>query len=159
MPARFPLLDALGPDEDRAHRRRRPGHLRAARVHAPAPGFRGRLRRRRRTGAAGGAGYPARPRAPRLDAPEASRADRQQAVSALLADAESPRECVPRVLETIARGLGWSIGGLWQIRPGADRLRLAGWWADPDGDFSAFAEASEATEFPQGVGLPGRVWA
>src|SRR5712691_10093431 len=72
----------------------------------------------------------------------------QQAVSALLADAESPRECVPRVLETIARGLGWSIGGLWQIRPGADRLRLAGWWADPDGDFSAFASASEATECP-----------
>jgi len=83
----------------------------------------------------------------------------QQAVSRALAADESPRECLARVLETIARGLGWSVGALWQIWPGSDRLRLAGWWADAEDRFEAFAEASRGTEFAPGLGLPGRVWA
>jgi PAS domain S-box-containing protein len=80
-------------------------------------------------------------------------------ISALLAEARSPAECMPEVLAVLCRNLGWSLGLVWQTAPSGERLRLFASWAARPEAVASFLAASARLEFAAGDGLPGRVWA
>jgi PAS domain S-box-containing protein len=91
--------------------------------------------------------------------PERRLATQHAAVSAL-AESASLSEAVPRLLEAVARGLGWDFGALWMPSPngGAGSLRCVHTWAAPDTDAARFEERCMELMFEPGIGLPGRVW-
>jgi two-component system sensor histidine kinase/response regulator len=68
-------------------------------------------------------------------------------------------DAVRRILGAICSALGWEHGALWRIDHEASVLRCAEIWSPSSVAFPEFDDASRSTEFPRGVGLPGRVWA
>src|SRR4029077_17807622 len=54
--------------------------------------------------------------------------------------------------------LGWDYGALWEVDRAGKTLRSVGTYHEPSLPFSRFAEATRATVFAPGIGLPGRVW-
>jgi PAS domain S-box-containing protein len=72
------------------------------------------------------------------------------------ATAPTPDALVGRLLEEICRVTGWPVGHMMRVEEGA--LVSARLWAHADpARFAAYKEVTEATRFPAGVGLPGRV--
>ncbi|HOT79003.1 MAG TPA: SpoIIE family protein phosphatase [Microthrixaceae bacterium] len=67
-------------------------------------------------------------------------------------------DAIGRLLAVVATTVGWDAAGLWE--PDADRssLRCEQVWFRPGLDASAMSDASSATAFVPGEGLPGRVW-
>ena len=89
------------------------------------------------------------------------RLETQRAASEALAMSETMSEASPRLLEAICASLGWAMGILWLIEPGAERLRAVDVWLDgAAGERErAFARHElEKTTFEIGERLPGRVW-
>jgi len=91
--------------------------------------------------------------------PELRLATQHAAVSAL-AESASLSEAVPRLLEAVARGLGWDFGALWMPSPNGrgDRLQCVHTWAAPGAEADRFDTRCRELELEPGVGLPGRVW-
>ncbi|MDX6644543.1 MAG: hypothetical protein QOK40_270 [Miltoncostaeaceae bacterium] len=83
----------------------------------------------------------------------------RQEISALLAEARSPSECLPQALAALCRNLDWSLGIVWQTAPSGDQLSLSASWAPRSEAIASFLEASEELELTGAVGLAGRVWA
>jgi len=84
----------------------------------------------------------------------------EHAVTRLLAEAESLADAAPGVLEALCDTWGGRVGALWQLEPGAERLRCAAVWACPGrAELAAFKEVTAGFTFGRGEGLPGRVWA
>jgi PAS domain S-box-containing protein len=83
-----------------------------------------------------------------------SRLDRD--VGRALAESRDVREATPRLLETVARQLGWDAAALWEVEGRDARLaRVQAWQASG----SPLPPPGDAPGFDGGVGLPGRVLA
>jgi len=82
----------------------------------------------------------------------------QFAVTRVLADAASLEEAAPGLVQALCEVVGWSFGAVWRIdRRDPDQMRCVGTWTRP-GHAPGFAEATMASRFRLGEGLPGRVW-
>ena len=82
----------------------------------------------------------------------------QHAITRVVAEATTLKEAASVILETICEPLGWSLGILWIVDRQGKVLRYMDSWALPKADMESFQRASEQWSFPEGVGLPGRVW-
>ena len=76
-----------------------------------------------------------------------------------LAESTTLVEAAPRMLEAICEALGWEFGTLWRVDRTAHVLQCVATWHPPSLPFDEFAAATDQSEFADGVGLPGRVWA
>jgi PAS domain-containing protein len=85
----------------------------------------------------------------------------QQAITDHVAAGLEPRELVERALATLGETLGWSCGAVWRPSNNGGALRCAATWtpAAASPELEALSEATRATAFAAGQGLPGRVWA
>jgi PAS domain S-box-containing protein len=81
------------------------------------------------------------------------------AVTNALANANSIHHATSSILRSVCETLGWQVGELWLIDGDAGLLRLLGAWSVPFDDGNEFMAASRTWTFPQGIGLPGNVWA
>src|SRR3954452_23528019 len=98
-----------------------------------------------------------------LDRTEHSRAGRRLAVlrslSRILSEPTDIAITTPMILETLCLELGWDVGTLWVIDPGAETLRSVGSWHHPRLAPRNYSGPLSGVRLPPGVGLPGRVWA
>jgi len=62
------------------------------------------------------------------------------------------------ILETVCESLGWQVGVLWAVDHQEEVLRCVDVWQSPLLDANDFECACVSSLFPQGVGLPGRIW-
>jgi diguanylate cyclase (GGDEF)-like protein/PAS domain S-box-containing protein len=97
------------------------------------------------------------------DRTEHSRAGRRLAVlrslSRILSEPTDIGTTTPMLLETLCLELGWDVGTLWVIDPGAETLRSVGSWRHPRLAPRNYSGPLSGVRVPPGVGLPGRVWA
>jgi diguanylate cyclase (GGDEF)-like protein/PAS domain S-box-containing protein len=97
------------------------------------------------------------------DRTEHSRAGRRLAVlrslSRILSEPTDVSTTTPMLLETLCLELGWDVGTLWVIDPGAETLRSVGSWRHPRLAPRNYSGPLSGVRLPPGVGLPGRVWA
>ena len=82
----------------------------------------------------------------------------EHAVSRVLLEARSVEEARPRVLEAFGTGLGWAVGGWWEVDEEAGTIRCAQFWRAQPGAAVAFEDATMQAALTRGAGLPGRVW-
>ena len=82
----------------------------------------------------------------------------QSAVARALTEATTVADATRRVLGSIGETLGWKLGAVWEVVPGADRIRCAETWHAPGTVAASFEAASREAAFEPGSGLPGRVW-
>jgi len=80
------------------------------------------------------------------------------AVTRVLAEAESLEAATPRILSSIAEGLGWEFGAIWRLDEAAQVLQCIQTWHSPAAQFPKFEAATRELKLARGVGLPGRVW-
>jgi two-component system sensor histidine kinase/response regulator len=83
----------------------------------------------------------------------------QHAATRILAESGTLREAATSLLQVMCEGLGWDVGALWTVDEAADVLRCVEFWQRPEHAVTGFARATRQSQFPPGVGLPGRVWA
>ncbi|MBZ5592796.1 MAG: response regulator [Acidobacteriia bacterium] len=83
----------------------------------------------------------------------------QYSVSRVLAESGGLADSAPKILQAICESLEWEHGALWIIDRDANALRCLETWHAARADFWDFEALSEESVFPEGVGLPGRVWA
>lgn len=84
----------------------------------------------------------------------------QHSVSAILAQATSVDEATPKLLETIAVGLGSQVAALWSVDVEGEELRCVANWRHPAAvELVKFEEISRNSRFRRNEGLPGKVWA
>lgn len=76
----------------------------------------------------------------------------------VLAAAESVEEATPRLLSIIGEFFGWDVGALWLVSRNGAHLELAESWVASGTAADAFMQASRASSFTPGEGLPGHVW-
>ena len=81
------------------------------------------------------------------------------AVTNALANADSIPDATSAILRAVCEILGWQVGELWLVDREAGLLRLLEAWSMPLDGGDEFMAASRTWTFPQGVGLPGNVWA
>ena len=62
----------------------------------------------------------------------------------------------PEIFRVLGERLGWEVGVLWTVEGNA--LRCGGTWRAAGRAPDGFEEASRASVFRRGAGLPGRVW-
>jgi len=77
-------------------------------------------------------------------------------VARILAETERPVEVYARTLEAVGVALGWTLGAVWETRPGDQRLRCVCTWHAGEGA-PEFEALSERLVLDPGEGLPGRV--
>jgi signal transduction histidine kinase/DNA-binding response OmpR family regulator len=82
----------------------------------------------------------------------------QYGVVRILAESASLAEAIPQILQVVCESLGWKVGTYFRVDSALHQLRCLGTWHVPGEDFTAFENACRQSTFPQGVGLPGRVW-
>jgi PAS domain S-box-containing protein len=80
-------------------------------------------------------------------------------VGRVLAESRDLREATPRLLETVARQLGWDAAALWEVETRDGALTRIHAWQRPGSRLEAFQDTGEGLSFASGVGLPGRVLA
>jgi diguanylate cyclase (GGDEF)-like protein/PAS domain S-box-containing protein len=80
-------------------------------------------------------------------------------IARVLLESRTLDEARPRVLEAFGSGLGWAVGGWWAVQPDGAAVRCEQFWSAPaSARPDAFEQATIATAFTPGVGLPGRAW-
>ncbi|HEX4824120.1 MAG TPA: response regulator [Candidatus Polarisedimenticolaceae bacterium] len=80
----------------------------------------------------------------------------QHAAALALARSASLADAAPEVLRALCQALGWAHGALWNVAADAGVLRCVTTWHEEG--VGAFDTVTRESEFPRGVGLPGRVW-
>jgi PAS domain S-box-containing protein len=82
-----------------------------------------------------------------------------QAVARILAESDPEDEVYSRVLEAIGQWLGWELGAIWELAPGAEALECLEVWRSPTAWAGAgdFAATTRTARLVAGEGLPGRV--
>lgn len=88
----------------------------------------------------------------------ARRLELRDAVSRVLAEAESLAAATPRLLEAIAVAEEWDCGALWQVDAARRRMVSSGAWSAPGVAAEALLERTRSISVERGHGLPGRVW-
>ncbi len=83
----------------------------------------------------------------------------QYGTTRVLAEADSPGESIPRILETICECLDWDLGAFWRVDSVAQRIRCEAVWKRPGAEASALLAENHEKVLERGIGLPGRVWA
>jgi PAS domain S-box-containing protein len=87
------------------------------------------------------------------------RVEAHHAVTRALAESDSMRDAIPRILGALGEALGCDLAYAWQPDPTGQKLEHVGAWPVPTPiQFADFAQLTRATVFGSGVGLPGRVW-
>ena len=86
------------------------------------------------------------------------RAEVQYAVSRVLAHARNEDEALDELLPAIAEALTWDCAAVWFVGRDRTHIECVRCWSVPDPSFAPFVDATAATRFPPGRGLPGRVW-
>jgi PAS domain S-box-containing protein len=81
------------------------------------------------------------------------------AVTNALGNADSIPDATSAILRAVCETLGWQVGELWLVDREAGLLRLLEAWSMPLDGGDEFMAVSRTWTFPQGVGLPGSVWA
>ena len=78
----------------------------------------------------------------------------------MAAEVETFEEALERCLRAICEFSGWPLGHIYQrATGGGDVLMSSGmWFVQNPVLFKSFREITEKTNFPKGVGLPGRIW-
>jgi len=82
----------------------------------------------------------------------------QFSVSRSLSSADSIRQGISRLIQSVCNQLGWNIGCLWMLDPTKEHLKMLDLWHNPTLDLSEFVEISQNIIFERGIGLPGRTW-
>jgi PAS domain S-box-containing protein len=82
----------------------------------------------------------------------------KNAVTQVLAEAETLRAATPRILRAICEGIGWDVGAIWEVVPARRVLRCVDVWSAAAHERGAFLDLTRLMTFEPGVGLPGRVW-
>lgn len=80
-------------------------------------------------------------------------------VTSILAEATTPGEAAPKILEAICRFISWDIGVIWNADEGSARLRCQNVWPPHAINDVEFRVRTLQHTFASGEGLPGRVWA
>ncbi|MGH2979660.1 MAG: PAS domain S-box protein [Solirubrobacterales bacterium] len=80
-------------------------------------------------------------------------------VGRVLAESRDLREATPRLLETVARELGWEAAALWEAEGRDGTLDRVQSWQAPGSRLEDFQQVGGGLTFGTGVGLPGRVLA
>jgi PAS domain S-box-containing protein len=83
----------------------------------------------------------------------------QYAVQRALTEADSLESAAPRILAAVCDTLGWDVGAMWLVDEESAAIRCLEVYRRPGLDADAFDAATRSASFPQGVGIPGRVWA
>src|SRR5437867_3501116 len=96
---------------------------------------------------------------PTLRTPSQRRLSAQYATALALAESASLAEAAPRILQAISEALDWEHAALWKVDRAGGVLRCVDTWHSPSVAFEEFDALSRKTDFPRGIGLPGRVWA
>jgi PAS domain S-box-containing protein len=89
---------------------------------------------------------------------EEARLAAQYAVTRVLAEAPTLASATPRILRAICQSLNWSMGVIWRVDQEEKLLRCVETWHMPPASVKEFNQGTHSRTFPQGVGLPGRVW-
>jgi PAS domain S-box-containing protein len=79
-------------------------------------------------------------------------------VTELLAGADSVREVISQVLETICLNLGWDVGELWWLKEEGDGLRRLENWHRPELDLKKFGRFGTEWMTSEFMGLPDRAF-
>ena len=76
-----------------------------------------------------------------------------------LAEAPSPMEAVPRILQKVCETFGWEVGAMWTVDPQGMNLLCTELWCADKAKLQRFCQDTRRRPLARGVGLPGRVWA
>lgn len=79
-------------------------------------------------------------------------------VAEILAQAQTPDEAAPRLLEALADQLGWDTAEFWVVEEDGRTLRTAGVWATPELDLGEFERMTRELTLGRGDPLPGSAW-
>jgi signal transduction histidine kinase/DNA-binding response OmpR family regulator len=82
----------------------------------------------------------------------------QNETTCVLVESATLAEAMPRVLEAVCKSLDWVMGVRWTVDSQAHVLRCAEMHVTPPRLLQEMVEVNRGVTFPQGVGLPGRVW-
>src|SRR5262249_15541813 len=82
----------------------------------------------------------------------------QNVTTCVLVESATPAGAMPRVLEAVCKSLDWVMGVRWSVDSQAHVLRCAEMHVTPPRLLQEMVEVNRGVTFPQGVGLPGRVW-
>jgi signal transduction histidine kinase/CheY-like chemotaxis protein/HPt (histidine-containing phosphotransfer) domain-containing protein len=82
----------------------------------------------------------------------------QNVTTWVLVESATLAEAMPRVLEAVCKSLDWVMGVRWSVDSQAHVLRCAEMHVTPPRLLQEMVEVNRGATFPQGVGLPGRVW-
>ncbi|MGH3995048.1 MAG: PAS domain S-box protein, partial [Pseudonocardiaceae bacterium] len=77
----------------------------------------------------------------------------QHATTAVLAEAETVEDAIPRLLEALGAEMGWEFGAYWAPDQ-ASALHCEETWTVPDLDLAPFELATRRLTLDPGVGLP-----
>lgn len=83
----------------------------------------------------------------------------QFAVVRALASAPTTEAAAGAVMEALGAVMDWEFGAAWLLGDDGEELACARVWSQDADATAAFREATQATTFPRGIGLPGRAWA
>jgi PAS domain S-box-containing protein len=83
----------------------------------------------------------------------------QHKITAMLAEAATFEEVIPKILQAVCDFLSWDVGTLWSIDREADLLRCIEVWHKQSVQIPEFEEFTRERPLAPGIGLPGRVWA
>jgi len=76
----------------------------------------------------------------------------------ILADSAYFKKAAPKLLNAICKALDWECGLIWKVNEDKKFLEFVESWNQNSNDFKAFLTLSREMTFPEGKGLPGRVW-
>ena len=79
-------------------------------------------------------------------------------VTRVLAEAATPAEAAPKILQATCESGGWNMGAIWDVEPEIGVLRCADVWHQPQVNAAEFEALTRESIFLPGAGLPGRVW-
>jgi PAS domain S-box-containing protein len=82
----------------------------------------------------------------------------QYELTRVLAESPTLATAAPRLVELVARHLGWDVGALWEVDAPGGVVRNVAVWNSPSHPAPTFVRATREMRFVPGVGLPGSVW-
>jgi PAS domain S-box-containing protein len=82
----------------------------------------------------------------------------KDAVSRILADSPSMTDAAPKIIQVMCETAEWELGAIWNVDRSSNQLTCLDFWCLPSIKVGEFEAVTRQSNFPPGVGLPGRVW-